>query len=562
MKKRSKVKIIAATALFVVFWTFMLYLVQCLLVPKYQSGVVEGSMIAEYYEEKTDHEVLMIGDCEVYENISTVKLYEEYGITSYIRGSAQQLIWHSYYLLEDTLRYETPEVVVFNVLALKYNEPQKEAYNRMTLDGMKWSSSKVNAILASMTEDEKFVDYVFPLFRYHARWSELTKDDFKYLFHRDLVTHNGYYMRADVRAQEEFPDPMPLRDYSFGENAMLYLDKMTALCKEKGIELVLIKAPTEYPHWYEQWDDQMEAYAEENEIEYINFIPLQEEMGLDMSVDTYDAGLHLNVTGAEKMSKYFGSWLKERYELTDYRNDPEYAAVWEEKTQRYEAQKAAQYKEIEEQGSLVSYVPAQTKETNILKNFIVFALLAAICLTLIACDGKTTTDAPEKNSKPEASVSGEGAPSEGGEENSKAGENNEQNADRGYILMMGDTKVVIGAQMAPVAAALGEPTKYFESPACAFQGMDKVYTYGGVVIRTYPDDAGVDIIWSIELKDDMTSTAEGVCIGDNKDKVLSVYGSVEGEDSLLYRKDNVVLTFFLSDGAVTSITYIDETFNG
>lgn len=26
---------------------------------------------------------------------------------------------------------------------LKYNEPQSEAYNRMSIDGMKWSMSKV-----------------------------------------------------------------------------------------------------------------------------------------------------------------------------------------------------------------------------------------------------------------------------------------------------------------------------------------------------------------------------------------------------------------------------------
>ena len=44
--------------------------------------------------------------------------------------------------------------MVFNVLAIKYDEPQKEAYNRMTLDGMRWSSSKVGSIRASMMEDE------------------------------------------------------------------------------------------------------------------------------------------------------------------------------------------------------------------------------------------------------------------------------------------------------------------------------------------------------------------------------------------------------------------------
>ncbi|MBE6649711.1 MAG: SGNH/GDSL hydrolase family protein [Ruminococcaceae bacterium] len=342
--------------LLVVVLTFAaLNLLQRLLVPKYQTGIIEGSMIEEYYNEAENHDVVMIGDCELYENISPVTLYEEYGITSYIRGSAQQLVWQSYYLLEDTLRYETPKVVVFNVLSLKYDKPQSEAYNRMTLDGMEWSSAKVDAIKASMTEDEKFVEYLFPILRYHSRWSELTSDDFKYLFEKDLVTHNGYYMRADAKPCMGFPDPMPLADYTLGENAMKYLEKMTKLCKEKGIELILIKAPIEYPHWYDEWDVQMEEYAKENGLKYINFIPLQEEIGLDMTKDTYDAGLHLNVWGAEKFSIYFGKWLKENTELPDRRRDEKYSSVWEEKTKRYEKEKKQQTDELEKYGKLVSF---------------------------------------------------------------------------------------------------------------------------------------------------------------------------------------------------------------
>ena len=332
-----------------------LYMAQRLLVPKYQTGIVEGSMVAEYYEDESDHEVLFVGDCEVYENFSTIELWQDYGITSFIRGSAQQLTWQSYYLLEDALRYETPKVVVFNVLALKYNEPQNEAYNRMSIDGMKWSSSKVNNILASMTEDESMIEYIFPLLRYHSRWSELTSDDTEHLFTKDTVTHNGYYMRVDSKAQEEFPDPTPLADYTLGDKAMSYLQKMADLCKEKGIDFVLIKAPTEYPYWYEEWDEQVVEFAEENSIDYINYIPLQDEIGLDMSTDTYDAGLHLNTTGAEKMAKYFGQYLVSNYDLTDYREDETYSAIWQEKVDFYNDMKQQQYDELEEYGKLVSF---------------------------------------------------------------------------------------------------------------------------------------------------------------------------------------------------------------
>ena len=332
-----------------------LWFLQRLLVPKYQRGVVEGSMIEEYYDSEEPHEVLFLGDCEVYENISTVALYRDYGISSYIRGSAQQLTWQSYYLLEDTLRYETPDVVVFNVLALKYGEPQSESYNRMTLDGMEWSLSKWNAIEASMTEDENMIDYVFPFLRYHSRWSELTATDFEHVFDKDRVTINGYYMRTDVLPEGPFPDPMPLADYTLPETSMEYLSRIVELCRENDIELVLIKAPTLYPHWYDQWDEQVRDFAAANNVPYINYIYLRNQIGLDMSVDTYDAGLHLNLSGAEKFADYIGQYLVDNYDLTDYREVPEVAQMWQDDILFYDELRDAQNAELMQYGELRSW---------------------------------------------------------------------------------------------------------------------------------------------------------------------------------------------------------------
>lgn len=551
--KKSK-KIIFAL-FFTAFWLAILFVLQLLLIPKYQSGVVEGSMIAEYYDDRSDHEVIMVGDCEVYENISTVELWRKYGITSYIRGSAQQLVWQSYYLLEDTLRYETPKVVVFNVLALKYNEPQSEAYNRMTLDGMRWSGSKIGAIRASMTEDEKFADYLFPMLRYHSRWWSLTDDDFAHVFSKDSVTHNGYYMRVDSRAQDEFPDPLPLTDYTLGSNAMGYLQKMTDLCREQGIQLVLIKAPTEFPHWYDQWDAQIVDFAEQNGLSYINFIPLQEKIGLDMSVDTYDAGLHLNLSGAEKLADYFGGWLTENCDLTDYRERADYQKIWQEKIENYENAKQEQYREIEENGKLISFAPVETKETNILKNLIILTILALLCLTLVACgtDGSSTDSGKGKITTI--------APAGSGNPNSNANSTPTPKTD-GYIFKLSDTDIAIDAPMAAIAEKLGEPTKYFESESCAFQGLDKVYTYGSVVIRTYPLD-GVDYVLNIELKDDTVSTVEGVSIGDSQSRVTEVYGepTTSGGSACSYAKGGSVLSFIFGEDGITSITYTQDTAN-
>ncbi len=315
----------------------LLGFLQALLMPKYMTTSREGALIAEYYGETTTHDVIFIGDCEVYESFTPPTLWEEYGITSYIRGSAQQLPWQSYYLLEETLRYETPKVVVFNVLALKYGEPQDEAYNRMTLDGMKWSLSKLRAVKASMTEDESLLSYVFPLLRFHSRWDSLTKEDFTYLFGHDPISHNGYLMQTEINGGHSDRVGKPLADYTLPSYSMDYLDAMRELCLENGIELVLIKAPTndwKY-YWYDEWDAQILDYAEEYGLSYYNFIPLCEEIGIDWETDTYDAGVHLNVYGAEKLTSYFGKILAEAFDLEDHREDPELSEVWKKKTDAY-----------------------------------------------------------------------------------------------------------------------------------------------------------------------------------------------------------------------------------
>lgn len=393
-KNLSRIAIvIASVILFVCAFVFL----QALVMPKYTfSNLPEGALIAEYYDEENDHDILFVGDCEVYENYSPIVLWEEYGVTSYIRGSAQQLIWQSYYLLEEMLETEKPSAVVYNVQSMRYNEPQSAEYNRLTIDGMKLSSSKIGAIKASMTEDEELITYLLPILRYHSRWSELTADDFKYLAKdTEKISHNGLIMRTDIKPAgriryESVPD-----SFTLGENAMSYLQKMADLCEEKGVELILVKAPT-LPYWFPQWDEQVVDFAIENDVTYLNFVDIygldfsgksgyieyvsdsdatviirgetvsasdllsctdlvSESDILDFNVDTYDQGSHLNLWGAEKLTRVFGRIVTEIVEFPDHSEDTALAEDWANKSERYYNMIADQKYELETYGYLKSY---------------------------------------------------------------------------------------------------------------------------------------------------------------------------------------------------------------
>ena len=336
--------------IFLCLCTIFLLFLQRLLMPKYMETNREGALIGEYYANAGGNDVIFIGDCEVYENFSPITLWEKYGITSYIRGSAQQTIWQSYYLMEETFRYETPQVMVFNVLAMKYDTPestgsqsQREAYNRMTLDTMRWSSSKWNAIAESMTREEQewesMFSYLFPLLRYHDRWSELTGEDFRYFLKKEQVSDNGYLMQTGIAPVADAHAQPPLADYSFGDNSWHYLEKMAALCQAHGTQLVLIKAPSLYPVWWPEWEEQIENFATDHNLIYINMLEYQDEIGIDWSTDTYDTGLHLNVYGAEKAASWLGSILAQQCGVPDRRSDETIRACWAEKVKIYDLRK-------------------------------------------------------------------------------------------------------------------------------------------------------------------------------------------------------------------------------
>ena len=323
--RKNVFQIIGVLLVFALLFQFLTALLQ----PKYMDELVEGSMVSQYYDEFGGHDVIFIGDCEVYANFTPMEMYRSNGVPAYIRGTSQQLIWQSYYLLEETFSYEIPKVVVYNVNAMRYGEPVSEPYNRLTIDQMKWSREKVSMILASMTEEESFLSYVFPILRYHSRFDELTAEDFTYLFRKKQNTWNGHLINTGVKAVDTLPAKRPLADYQFSDICYGYLDKMRSLCEEHGVELILIKAPSVYPYWYDEYDAQIRDYAQTHGIAYYNLLDHADEIGIDYTQDTYDGGLHLNLTGAEKLSRYFADLLVKNHGLPDRRTDPEIASVYD-----------------------------------------------------------------------------------------------------------------------------------------------------------------------------------------------------------------------------------------
>lgn len=355
-KNKNRRQLLISIILPAVIFVLAAAAAQRILIPKYQGAVIEGNFTEEYYRDKTPHDLLIIGNCESYENISPMELWSEFGITSFIRGNSNQLISQSYYILMDALERETPKAVLLNVQAMEVAGQDTEEYNRMVFDGMPWGRNKWEGISASMMEGEHMVEYLFPILRYHSRWSSLEKEDFIYSWkEKPLTSFQGYYLRADIRPAAEFPRERRKADYTFPEENYQYLDRIREACEDRGIPLILMKAPSLYPEWPEPYEEQIEAYSQEHGLLYYNFLELMEETGLDMTRDTYDEGLHLNVYGAEKVARYLGAALQRELGLPDHRQEPEIASYYEERLEAYEEEKARQAEEFEKLGYIAKF---------------------------------------------------------------------------------------------------------------------------------------------------------------------------------------------------------------
>lgn len=127
---------------------------------------------------------------------------------------------------------------------------------------------------------------------------------------------------------------------------------------------------------------------------------------------------------------------------------------------------------------------------------------------------------------------------------------------KGYGFAEKGITVEVDGDMSAYLDTLGEPASYFEAASCAFEGLDKVYTYSSYVIKTYPQ-GDKDLVSGIILMDDAVATMEGVMIGSEEAAVEKAYGTnyVENGNMHVYSKDGMKLGIIIENGVVTSIQY-------
>ena len=178
-------KIIFKILTFVIIGIFIFAILQKIFIPKrfpYDKSNDTGKLRYFIGEEENSVDLLVLGTSHSSRGILPMEMYELYGIKSYNLSTSVQPIEVTYYILQEAIKTQNPNVVIWDVSSLYINYADTPHW-KMAMDEMKIGKNKerfIEEYLKSFYDTgETMADLLFPLLGYHTRWKELVEQDFK-----------------------------------------------------------------------------------------------------------------------------------------------------------------------------------------------------------------------------------------------------------------------------------------------------------------------------------------------------------------------------------------------
>ena len=268
----------------------------------------DASGILAENENKID--VLILGNSEALTSIIPMEIWNKYGYTSYMCATVEQTIPEQIYLLRRALEKQNPKIIII------------EADNLLI-----WSK------ISKFVSQE--IEYEFPIAKYHNRWKNLNKNDFRKKIHYDKINHmKGYYYTNNIEKAEN-TDYMTksVNISNIPRINKIYIKLLKEYLKINKIKLLIVKTPVTST-WNNNNHKVVKEFLDSNSIEFLDMNVLQNEINIDWEHDSKDGGEHLNYYGALKVTKYLGEYLKNLDILPDHRNDKNFQN-WNESFEHY-----------------------------------------------------------------------------------------------------------------------------------------------------------------------------------------------------------------------------------
>lgn len=263
-----------------------------------------SNKIGGFYNEKEGDALYFLGSSHSYCTFSPNILEELCGVKSYVLASQKQPANVSYYYLKEAVKKHKPKVVVLDLMSCIYNgDFQEEGVVHSYSDPVPFSFNKL-AMVVNGAPRRLWPQALFPLIKYHSRWSELKDEDYNVRpqdYKDPLRGHVALRGQSKEFAagKEHFKPEDFLRHMRQSDKACLL--KMKKYCDDRGIRFILVKTPTYNESLYKAALEDVKAFAKESAIPFVDLNELKSAAGLERE-DYYD-GYHLNEVGAEKFNR-------------------------------------------------------------------------------------------------------------------------------------------------------------------------------------------------------------------------------------------------------------------
>ena len=277
-----------------------------------------------FFNQTEDYDVLFFGPSTTKYSIYPMQLWNDFGITSYNFGNDSERLTMTYYDAINVLDYVTPKVFVVDLSAMAWAGSTRDntLKDHNFLDALPFTANKVAYVNAVFPLAER-VEYLFPFYLYHSRWSSLGEEDYSFYARDDAY---GADLLEGIHSAKE----PGIEDYDqsrFGdvEHEESVISKMKELCDGKGIKLVFIYIPNPTRGGDQKLREYCGRLMEKLSVDYYDLLHLE---GIDWERDFGDT-VHVNYFGGKKITDYLGHMLVDEYGAIDHRDNTLIADRWD-----------------------------------------------------------------------------------------------------------------------------------------------------------------------------------------------------------------------------------------
>ena len=315
MKKKNLLNCIS----FLLILALALFTANRILAFKYDDGILQMEQF--YRQPRGSVDLLVLGSSHAFVDIDPAQIEEETGLRTYDLGASMQSMWHTYYDLEEALKYQTPKLIVLDVFRMTETfDYSKESKLIKSVYGMRPSMTKIKAIRAGFADEKaplaELLTHFFEFPSYHSRYEELTIGDLAF-WKEPPKDYKGHYSLSESFPQERVDVSGVTEKKPIEEKTAAYFKKILETAKQHGIPVILVNVPyvvsDDDQKIFNSMEELIAPYCVDGQVIYLDLNKKADEIGIDFATDFADAE-HLNEKGAEKLNRYLADYLiKEGY---------------------------------------------------------------------------------------------------------------------------------------------------------------------------------------------------------------------------------------------------------